>query len=120
MPARLFVENCVPTGCVMFWLMPVPGFVETFPVPPPPPHAPHVPFPRRQLPDVALPDPNSFTGTSPEIKLAFDVSPRSTYCFDAACSGATGSPGSVIGPNIVPPAVGRKFPAPTVDTDRST
>src|SRR5450631_193838 len=108
MPARLFVENCVPTGCVMFWLTPVVGFVDTFPVPPPPlPQAPHVPFPNKQLPAFAVPEPNSFAGTIPEIRSALVVSPWSTYDFVDAWSGATGEPGSVIGPDIVPPAVGK-------------
>src|SRR5580700_188576 len=120
MPARLLVENCVPTGCVMFWLTPATGFVETFPVPPPLPHVPHVPFPSRQVAPFAVPVPNSLAGTSPEIKPAVVLSPRSTYCFVAACSGAAGFDGSVIGPVIVPPAVERKVPAPTLETDVST
>jgi hypothetical protein len=87
----------------MFWLTPALGLVETFPVP----HAPHVPFPNKQLPALAVPVPNSLVGTSPAIKPAFDVSPRSTYCFVAACSGADGFAGNVIAPVIVPPAVGK-------------
>ena len=87
--------------------MPALGLVETFPVPPPLAHAPHVPFPSRQLPAFAVPLPNSFAGTTPETKSAFDVSPRSTYCFGAACNGAEGFPGRVSGPVSAPPAIGK-------------
>src|ERR1700727_276325 len=106
--ARLFVENCVPAGCAILWL--AAGFVERFPDPVPPPHAPHVPddpFPTRQLPVLAVPVPNSAAGTTPVTRSAFAANPVSTYSFVVACIGAEGSAGSVIGPLIVPPAVGR-------------
>src|SRR5208282_3870502 len=105
-PERLLTENCVPTACIMFWLMPALGLVETFPSP----HPPHVPLPSRQLVPLAVPVPNWLVGTSPAIKLAFEVSPRSTYCLVVAWSAAAGFAGSVIGPVIVPPAVGKKVP----------
>jgi hypothetical protein len=102
MPFTLFTPNCVPTGCAMFWL--AEGVVDTFPVPLPPPHVPHVPFPNRQLPEVAVPDPNSLTGTRPENKSALLAAPVSTYCFVAACKLDVGFPGRVTGPVNVPPA----------------
>src|SRR5579863_7274888 len=95
----------------MFWLTPVVGLVETFPVPPPA-HAAHVPLPSRQVAELAVPVPNSLAGTIPEIKSALVVCPRSTYCLVTACRGAAGFPGSVIGPVIVPPTVGKKIPDP--------
>src|ERR1700722_11416214 len=102
----------------MFWLPA--GAVETFRVPPPLSQAPHVPFPNRQVPPFAVPDPNSAAGTSPAIRSAFDPNAVSTYSFGAACNGATGFPFNVSEPVIVPPATGRKFPAPTVPTAVST
>src|SRR5208283_2342960 len=107
--AKLLLENSVPAGCAMFWL--AAGVVERFPVPLPPPHAPQlpeeVPLPTKQLPAVADPVPNSLAGTSPATRSAFAAIPVSTYCLVDACIGAAGFAGSVIGPVIVPPAVGR-------------
>src|SRR5579863_3259215 len=111
--ARLFAENAVPAGCAIDWL--TVGVVDRFPVPPAA-QAPQVPFPSRQLLAVASPVPSSPVGTSPEIRSAFEASPVSTYCLLAACSGADGEPGSVIGPVMVPPAIDRKLPDPTLDT----
>src|ERR1700733_11699548 len=102
----------------MFWL--AAGAVETFPVPPPLPQAPHVPFPNKQVPPFAVPDPNSAAGTNPAIRSAFEANAVSTYSFEAACNGATGSAFNVSDPVIVPPPTGRKFPAPTVPTAVST
>src|SRR5579863_3895731 len=116
MLARLLTENWVPSGCAIVWLLA--GFVERFP--PPLPHDAHVPLPSRQVPEFATPVPSSFAGTKPEIKSDFDASPKSTYCFVAAWFAAAGFPGSVIGPVIVPPAVGRYTPATTFDTALST
>src|SRR5580700_2077928 len=82
-----------------------------------PMQAPHIPFPSRQLPAVALPVPNSLAGTSPEIKSALTDTPWSTYCLVAACSAEAGFAGRLMGPVIVPPAVGKKFPPPAFDTD---
>src|SRR5208282_3322769 len=100
--ARLLLEKSVPAGCATFWLSA--GAVET--LPDALAHEPHVPeddpFPNRQLPAVAAPAPSSVAGTSPAIKSPFVASPVSTYCFVAACIAATGLPGSVIGPVIVP------------------
>src|SRR5258708_21394759 len=117
MPARLLIENCVPACCVMFWLTPALGLVETFPVPPPVPDATQVPLASKQVPEPKVPVPNSLGGTNPVIKSAFVVSPRSTYCLGVACSGAEGFPGRVIGPDMVPPAVGKKIPDPIFVTD---
>src|SRR5580698_11042864 len=103
---KLFTANWVPVGCAITWL-PL-GAVETFPLPVP--HKPQVPFPSRQVPDDAIPDPNSLGGTNPETKFAFVASPVSTYPLVAACKAEIGLVGSVIGPVIVPPAVGRNAP----------
>src|SRR5450432_3627814 len=80
---------------------------------------------RRKVPAPAAarrpgPVPNSLAGTNPEIRSDFDASPTSTYCFVAAWFADAGFPGSVIGPVIVPPAVGRKIPDPTLVTEAST
>ncbi len=82
--------------------------------------APNVPLPSRQFSPDAVPLPNSFVGTNPVTKSAFAAPAASTYCFAAACSGAVGFPLNVSGPVIAPPAVGKKFPAPTVAIEEST
>src|SRR6266851_818510 len=113
---RRFAVNTAPAGSAIAWVPA--GVVDTFP--PPLPHAPHVPLPYKHVPEFAVPDPNSPAGTSPVIRSAFATDALSTYCFVDACNGAVGFPLSVSGPVRVPPAVGKKFPAPTFATDVST
>jgi hypothetical protein len=71
------------------------------------PQDPHVPFPSKQFNAEAVPLPNSFVGTNPLTRFAFDAADKSTYCLGAACSGAVGFPLKVSAPVIAPPAVAR-------------
>src|SRR5947209_11759200 len=68
-----FDVNTAPAGSAIAWL--VAGLVETLPLPLP--QAPHVPLPYKQVPEFAVPVPNSAPGTTPEIRSAFDVIPVS-------------------------------------------